>query len=505
MKITDSMPGNGKMKQNEENARIELYISDLLRGFVKFWWLCLALAAVIATAVFLEGYFSFKPSYSVSATFTVQTQDVNANGDAISSYSFYYNRTTAAQLSETFPFILESNLLQETICEDLGVKRMPATISASSVTDTNMFTMTAVGSDAQDTYDTLISAIENYPVVAEYVIGSTKLNMISEPVVPKEPTNKRSFVGKSVFGAGFGFLLGIIWIVIYAIFRNTVRTKQDIREKLNRRCLGIIPNVVFKKHNKEIDRSLLLTNPQIGEGFMESVRALRNAVVQATDGKHKVLMVSSAAPNEGKTTVTCNLAASLSKIDKRVLLVEGDLRNPSVIKHIENCERRLIDENEELKIEKVDLLGIDLLTFKSNEKEMWKVVNASYLKDVFGRFSKYYDYVIIDSPPCGLTSDPEVIADAADAAILVIKQDNVRITRIQYAIDCLLSADIKIIGCVLNYAASGLNGYGESYGFRYGRYGYGRYGYGRYGYGRYGYGKYGYGETKKHGRNERKR
>lgn len=503
MMKNDSKPQGGVTEQNEEGAKIELYISDLWRGFLKFWWLCVALAVVVAGVIFCESYLNFNPVYSVSATFTVQTQDVNANGDAVSSYSFYYNRTTAAQLSETFPFILESNLLQETICEDLGVKRMPATISASSVTDTNMFTMTAVGSDAKATYDTLISAIKNYPVVAEYVIGSTKLNMISEPVIPKSPINKGDFVKKTVFGAAFGFLLGAVWIVVYAIFRNTIRTKQDIREKLNRRCLGVLPSVVFKKHNKVIDRSLLLNNPQVGENFQEAVRALRNAVIQKTEGKYKVIMVSSAAPGEGKTTVTCNLASSLSKVDKKVLLVEGDLRNPSVLALIENNERKLVDENDELKLEKVEALGIDLLTFKFDEAEMWKVVNTSFLKSVFEKLGGYYDYIIVDSPPCGLTSDPAVIAESADAAILVIKQDNVRISRIQNAIDSLLSTDIKIVGCVLNSAASGWHGYGENSGFRYGRYG--KYGYGKYGYGKYGYGRYGYGENKKHNKKEKQR
>lgn len=489
MKNTDSTFKNNQTTQVDDEAKVELYISDLWRGALKFWWLCPLLAVVLGTVVFLESYITFVPAYTVSATFTVQTQDVNANGDAVSSYSFYYNRTTAAQLSETFPFILESNLLQGTICDDLGVKSMPATISASSVRDTNMFTMTAVGRDPQATYDTLISAINNYPVVAEYVVGSTKLNMISEPVVPEEPSNKNNYLDKVVFGAAFGVLLGLAWIVIYAIFRNTIRTKQDIREKLNRRCLGVLPSVIFKKHNQVIDRSLLLNNPQVGEGFLESVRALRNSVIQVTEDKHKIIMVSSAAPGEGKTTVTCNLASAISKVDKKVLLVEGDLRNPSVLNLIANNERELIDENEEIKIEKIDSLGIDLLTFKFVESETWKVINASFLKETFEKFKNCYDYIIVDSPPCGLTSDPAIIAEISDAAILVIKQDNVRITRIQRSIESLLASDVNVIGCVLNSVSSGWNSYGNS--FRYGRYG--KYGYGKYGYGKYGYG---YGETK---------
>ena len=496
MKNTNSTPDNS-ITQVEDEVKVELYLSDLWRGTLKFWWLCPLLAVLLSATVFLESYITFVPTYTVSATFTVQTQDVNANGDAVSSYSFYYNRTTAAQLSETFPFILESNLLQDTICDDLGVKSLPATISASSVTDTNMFTMKAVGYDAQATYDTLISAIENYPVVAEYVVGSTKLNMISEPVLPEQPSNKTNYLDKVVFGAAFGLLLGLAWIVIYAVFRNTIRTKQDIRGKLNRRCLGVLPSVVFKKHNQVIDRSLLLNNPQVGEGFLESVRALRNSVIQVTDGKYKVIMVSSAAPGEGKTTVTCNLASSIAMVDKKVLLVEGDLRNPSVLKLIESNERKLIDENEKFRIEKVEGLGVEFLSFKFVENEMWKVINAAFLKEVFDSLKDSYDYIIVDSPPCGLTSDPAIIAEVSDAAILVIKQDNVRITRIKRSIESLLSADVKVIGCVLNSVSSGWSSYGDN--FRYGRYGYGGYGYG---YGRYGYG-YGYGETKKHIRKEK--
>lgn len=495
MNNTDLSTQENKAKQNEDGEKIELYLSDLWKGFLKFWWLCAGLAVICAVAMFIRSYISFTPSYRVSATFTVQTQDISAAGNGISSYSFYYNRSTADQLSDTFPYILESNLLQTTICEDLGVETMPASISATSVEGTNMFTMTAVGRDARQTYDVLISAIDNYPTVAEYVIGSSKLTMISEPVFPEEPYNNSPYFRHMFFGFAFGVLLGIAWIILYAVFRNTIRTKLDIREKLNQHCLGVLPKVSFKKHNREIDRSILMTNHLVGDTFLESVRLLRNAVIKESGENTKVIMVTSSAPDEGKTTVAANLAVSLAKVGKKVILVDCDMRNPSVKNLIRNHVNNAMNgDDADTNLDSVK--DINVMTFNVNAANSWKLMQTAYLKDRFDALREEYDFVIVDSPPCALTSDPVTIAGACDAAVLVIRQDSVRTTRIKYALESLLSVDIKMLGCVLNVASSGLSGYGYyygGYGYKYSRYGYSKYGYGKYG--RYGYG---YGKDKKH-------
>lgn len=477
-------------KQKSEGL-IEIYASDIWRGFLKLWWICILITIICSLAMIAFSFISFKPVYKVSATFTVQTQDISASGTGITSYSYYYNRSTAEQLSNTFPYILESNLLQSAVCEDLGIESLPASITATSVEGTNMFTMQAVGRDPQSTYNVLISAMENYPSVAEYVIGSSKLVMISEPVIPDTPSNSRGTVRNAVLGFLIGIILSCGIIAFYAIARDTIRTKKDIQEKINQNCIGILPKVTFKKYNKEVDRSILIDNPLTGDSFMETVRQLRNSIVSELDEMSKTILFTSASPEEGKTTVSTNLAIALAKMEKRVVLVDADIRNPSVEKSIikyEKYNKSGLDSYSQIK--NVPDLGINIMTFTVTEDNMWKVINTEYLEKIIEDLKQKYDYVIIDAPPCALVSDPITIAGVVDTTILVIKQDTVRTTRIKYAIDSLQSVNANILGCVLNSAASGIMGYGYyygGYGYAYNRYGYKKYGYG-YGY-KYGYGK----------------
>lgn len=477
-------------KQKSEGL-IEIYASDIWRGFLKLWWICILITIICSLAMIAFSFISFKPVYKVSATFTVQTQDISASGTGITSYSYYYNRSTAEQLSNTFPYILESNLLQSAVCEDLGIESLPASITATSVEGTNMFTMQAVGRDPQSTYNVLISAMENYPSVAEYVIGSSKLVMISEPVIPDTPSNSRGTVRNAVLGFLIGIILSCGIIAFYAIARDTIRTKKDIQEKINQNCIGILPKVTFKKYNKEVDRSILIDNPLTGDSFMETVRQLRNSIIGELDEAAKAILFTSASPEEGKTTVSTNLAIALAKMEKRVILIDADIRNPSVEKSIikyEKYNKSGLDSYSQIK--NVPDLGINIMTFTVTEDNMWKVINTEYLEKIIEDLKQKYDYVIIDAPPCALVSDPITIASVVDTTILVIKQDTVRTTRIKYAIDSLQSVNANILGCVLNSAASGIMGYGYyygGYGYAYNRYGYKKYGYG-YGY-KYGYGK----------------
>lgn len=473
-----------------KNEMFSFYFSDVLKGLFKFWWIIVALTIIFGSCMFGLSYLRYVPTYTVSSTFTVSTSSKSTSGNGITSYSYYYDSVTAGQLSDSFPYILTSNILQDSICEEIKMDYMPATLTASSVKGSNMFTITCTGTDPQKTYDVLVAAIKKYPDVARYVVGNIKLTLITNPAVPTEPSNQRSYINKSLKGAALGFVLGLAWVMLYAFSRNTIRKKEDIKKELGQNVIGTLPDVTFKKYNTEIDRTIIKTNERIGSGFLESLRVLRNSFIHEVPENDKVILVTSTAPGEGKTTVCVNLALSLADLGKKVLLIDGDVRNPSVCKALnldsENLEYKIKDKY--YAISEPENLGISIMTLSLDE-DYWKVMRVEKVKELFDIVRDSYDYVLVDTPPCGLVSDTSIIAQAVDAAVYVILQDTVRISRIKSGIDNIILSYTKIIGCVFNGAASGAVGYGENYG--YAKYGH----YGKYGYG-YGYG-YGYADKKK--------
>ena len=483
------MNNNTPQKDNTASTvEFSVLLGDIWRGAKKFGWIALALAVLLGGFQFYRSYVRFSPEYTVAATFTVHTENKVLSGDnGVSAYSFYYDRETADQLESVFPHIISNPILRQRVCEDLDVKTMPASVTAACVQGTNMITLTSKGGDPQLTYDTLLSVIDNYSYVAEYIIGRTKLVMINEPVVPEKPSNSNAWISSVFYAALIGLVLGWAWILVYAILRKTIRTKKDIADVLNQHCIGVLPQVVFKKYRREISKNLVLTNPLIGNEFLESLRLLRSSV-QTSLGNNKVLMLTSTAPNEGKTVVAVNLAASFAHEEKSVLVIDADLRNSGlqIMLNEGRFERKLLTENDFFKIEHIEKLDFELLSFKPVIDSVQKIVRTANLKELLNALKSEFDLVLIDTPPCGMISDATIIAGAADTVAYVIRQDAVIQSNIRAGISSLLETETNFLGCILNGASSGFGSYGY---YKYYRGGY------SYKYG--GYKKYGYSSNKK--------
>ena len=359
--------------------------------------------------------------------------------------------------------------------------------SAVAIEDQNLFELSVTGSDPQQIYDVLQSVIENYPSVAEYVIGDTQLHILDETGVPTNPVNQPDFVPAAKSGAKKAILICLIILIFFAVGRNTVRSEEDLKKISNIKCLGSIPATIVKKRTKAENELILLNNKKIPQVFRESIRTLRmRTLKECREKDSKIIMVTSSMPGEGKSTITVNLALSLAQKDYSVILIDGDLRHPSLAKamginrdyygygfhdvitgHI-SLEDALVHYKE---------YGIRMLLGSNAIETTERLLSSSRTKNMIAQAASMADYVIIDTPPAGMLADASIIAKYADTAVFVVRQDGVRKDRVLESIQTLSQTGISIAGAVLNYARAGISSYGK-----------GKYGY-SYGYGAYGYGK----------------
>ena len=472
------MSMNDKGLQFNKEDNVPFYFSDFCRGFKKFWWvIVIACVACCAFTVF-KYHKSYTPMYKTEATFTVSTPDKVSSISGISAYNFYYDASTASHLSSTFPYILRSNLLQEAVANDLNLPALPVSLSASSVSGSNMFTLTCTGTDPQLTYDALISTMENYPDIAKYVVGNIKFNIITSPVLPTSAYNPPNYFDEVFKGVTYGLIIGLVLLLCYTALRTTIRTKKDIISHLNIKCLGVIPHIITKSSKKK--KEPLLINGKLTDGrFPDSIRSIRSVVKKSLREGKKIFTVTSTVAGEGKTTTCANLAISFAAMGKRVLLVDCDLKNPSVLKTLKvtegDLEGVITADKYSIAYSEKHKVYIMTLNADSNADE---IITSGNLSDVFSLVKADFDVIFVDTPPCGVVADAMFVAQASDGVLYVILQDTVRIPKIKSGLNSLMSTDAEILGCILNGAQTSVMGYGYYKSFN--KYGYYR-GYGKYG------------------------
>lgn len=466
-----------KREQIIEDDKIDLIriINDMWKGAKRYLPLFLAVVVVLSAVFYYRAYRNYVPVYTSSATFTVNSDD-----SSLYSSSSYLNERTADQIVKTFPYILSSGILQKMVAQDLGTETVPGSISTETLGSTNMITILVTSSDAENSYNILQSVIEHYPEVAEPVIGEVQMNLLDITDVPENASVPPSFKSSAVKGVFAGAVLGVVFLLIYAFTRNTIHEEEDFKKLLNIDCICAIPQIIFKKRGKKFRKDISIYNKKISQTFLEAIRVLRARIEKdAKKNNLKVFLVTSAAPGEGKSTIASNIAMSLAMSGSKVVLVDCDLRSPSVRERLNMEEEgpglyELLTKK--MKLDKVLTWSEDYKMYVLPGGEPYnnasELLDSPKMKSILDRLKEMADYVILDTAPVGMLTDTAVLAEAADAALFVVKQDYANCSNILEGIGQLAESRIYISGCILNGAQAGIGGYGYKNYRYYNKYGY---------------------------------
>ena len=472
-------------KNTSELEKIDILnlIAAFWNGFKKLWIVMLVIVIVCTLRSYFSTSFSYTPQYVASATVSVTTPGGS-----------YNNIESAQEMAAVFPYILTSGVLEDVVINDMGLDYLPGTISVEAEEGMNMLTISVSSDDPQLAYETLTSVIKNYPEVAEYIFGETYLQILDETGIPSDTQKEVVIRGSYRRGALQGIVISAVILCLYVFLKRTVRTKEQLNKRINLHDLGSLPYVKMKKRRHEEHNDLSILNERISPAYEEAIRRLRIRVMKETEKQNGgVIMVTSSVPGEGKTTVAVNLAIALAKQKRSVILIDCDLRNPSVAQVMHNEKKHYglgavlrdkIAWQHAFTDAEIPGGSLKIMYGGTPNTEDAALLGTKQMGELLEKLRKQADYIILDTAPAELLVDASLLAKHVDAALYVIRADYTKMNKIRSGIETLSIRKVDILGFVFNGDSGVKDGrYGYGYGYGYGRYGrYGRYShYSRYG------------------------
>lgn len=300
------------------------------------------------------------------------------------------------------------------------------------------------------------------------------IRLVDAAMPPLQPIKPRKMFNMLLALMG-GFVLGLFAAVLVEFIDQTVRSQEDVENKLGLPFLGVVPMTPFSKKTTAYNHMLIQEHSLIAE----SIRNLRTMVDFAIVGqKSKSFMVTSTVQGEGKSYVCSNIAVAIAQAGEKVLLVDGDLRRSNLHKNFRVSNARGLSEflaggkhTDDLKelIQPTDVENLSILTCGPRPPNPAELLNTPRLSAFLAWAGEYYDRVIIDCPPMFPISDALLWGKYINSVVYVTSFGKTRVPLIKNGAKRLQTAGIKILGSVVNMSKFG--------GLSYSYYGYYQYKY----------------------------
>ncbi|MXP27955.1 polysaccharide biosynthesis tyrosine autokinase [Porphyrobacter algicida] len=316
-------------------------------------------------------------------------------------------------------------------------------------------------------YDGLLQRFKEIGVAGG--VGVNNISIVDTAQVPDKPSSPRlllniavSLVLGSVLGAALAFGLEQL--------DETITDPSEVERRLGLPLLGSIPRVEHETPKEALqDRK---------SDLVEAYLAVQTSLAFTTEhGVPRAIAVTSTRPAEGKSTTALALATTLARGGRKVLLIDGDMRSPSVhqlggVGHERGLSNFLAGEEDisSLTFEMSDL-GIFAMTAGPIPPNAAELLTGSRLSNLLTRLRDTYDHVVIDSPPVMGLADAPLIATRVEGIIYVVESRGIRVNQVKTAISRLEAGNAHIFGGVLTKfdARKVAYGYGYDYGYSYGR------------------------------------
>ena len=437
---------------------------DYLRVVRRRWWIIVLLTGI--TGLLTYGVSKrLTPIYRAEGTLLLNL--------APGATAPNYNDVTASQaLTKTYAQLVSAHSTLEDVAQRLGNGVTASTLQGLSATDVPLTELirisyeNASGDFAAQVVNTAAG------VLVERVGTAQQSNAAgtSAPATPAAPVNALYVVDRAVvspqpvfprtalytgLAAVTGFLISICMIVLLE-YRDALIYGGEELEHLGLPFVGAI------QHSRNAGKeplNITFPGPRTSR-LAEEYRQLSTTIeFLALDCGIRSLAITSALPKEGRTTTAVNLASALAQTGRQVILVDGDMRRPSVHTSfkLENSygvtnALHALPEDVDALLQNTPVTGLRVLTTGPLPPDPAELLASTKMRALMAKLKQHADLVILDTPPCSTAADAMILAARADAALLVIDLSHTRASEIRTAISRLSRSRTRLLGALLNNA-----------------------------------------------------
>lgn len=432
-------------------------------------WILVVAGALVGLSLGCCFAFLSTPQYAASTKFFISTPDQGRDLNQA-----YQGSLLSEQKIKSYVDLAGDRRIREQVAAQLGSPVAAGVISASARPDTVLLNLTATNPSPQRAQQIVNLAAKDFAdLVAEMeksgsgqpLVVARQILPANLPIVPVSPRRGADIT----LGLILGLMVGIGLALARHNLDRTVKSPDTLADLVQAPVLGAT------QYDPAVRNRPLVVHDQPRAPLAEAFRQLRtNLEYVDLDNTHRLTMVTSALPNEGKTSTACNLAIALAHSGKRVILVEGDLRRPNAATYLgmDNTVGLTTVLTGQVSLELavqpwrgglLDFLGAGALPPNPSE-----LLASSRMATLLASLNDRYDAVILDAAPTLPVADAAVLAAHCHGVLFLARHGHVRADQVKAAVETIRRVGTPILGIVLSMApASRGGGYSYQYGYGY--------------------------------------
>ena len=448
----------------------EINIRDFFNYLKKYVLVIAAVALVLIIGVFIYDKSIKKPLYTTYTTIILTKSNETQTGTTITQNDILLNQ----KLVETYSKIIKSKLVLEQVISETGVtytaEELSENVSVEAYENTEMLKISVTDQDPELAASIANSIAQVFSGEIAKIYQINNISVVDVAVTPEEVSNntlKRDLL-IALFISIFG-TIGVVFVVYY--FDDTVKLTDNLEEEIGMPVVAkVFKSDIGSKNNRKVE---LLAQKYPKSVVSESIKTLRtNLQFSSVDEDIKTILITSSIPGEGKSFISANLAISFAQTDKRVLIVDCDMRKGRQhrifkLSNSKGLSNLLIDDMTNYKdyINKTSVDGVHVITRGTVPPNPSELLNSKKNADLIRVLKAKYDVIIYDGVPCNGLPDSIIMSKLVDKVLIVSSDSMTPKSVLESTKKQLESVNAPVAGDVLNNVNRKNSTYGKYYGY----------------------------------------